>query len=442
LTEVIMGKSDIIMKRIVKTAILIILVFISVLRIGFSQQEITKNVKSLSLSEYLSGVVTGNLGYIAGQFNVSIAEAMLKAAKVFPDPEISILYTNNEDRTLQMGQSVEVGFSYPINLGNKRGAGIALAKSQYELTRFMLDAYFQNLRADAALSYFACLKDQKIYMLQEDIYRQLIALARADSIRLKTGEATVLDAMQSSLEARSQKLKVIQSYTSFQNSLVTLSVLQGKKNQDTLGIPSDTFPLKKRDFQLDKLINNAIEKRAELLVALKNMEVNEKSLNLLKANRAFEFSLETGYSYNSIVKNEIAPAPAYNALSAGISFPLKLSNINRGEILAAENAIKQSQVYYEEAKLQITSEVIMAYNTYLASYGEIEHYNLGLIEDAGKILKGRIFSYQRGESGLTDVLNAQRSYIELQLNYIEALFNYTKALIELERAAGIWDISG
>jgi len=306
----------------------------------------------------------------------------------------------------------------------------------------MLDAYFQNLRADAALSYFACLKDQKIYMLQEDIYRQLFALASADSARLKAGEATAIDALQSSLEARSQKIKVLQSLNEFQNSLITLSVLQGKKITDTPGIPSDTFPFKKRDFYLDKLIDNAIEKRAELLVAIKNTEVNEKNLNLLKANRAFEFNLETAYSYNSVVKNEIAPAPAYNGLSAGISFPLKLSNINKGSLRAAESAIKQSQVYYEEAKLQITSEVVQAYNNYVASYGEIEHYNIGLVEDAGKILKGRIYSYQRGESGLTDVLNAQKTYIELQLNYIEALFKYTQSLIELERAAGMWDISG
>jgi len=430
------------MKRIIKSAIFILPVFISVLRSGFSQQEIIKNTKPLALSEYLSAVLTGNLGYIAGQFNVSIAEAELKASRVFPDPQISILYSNNEDWSLQMGQSVEAGLSYQVNLGNKRGAEISLAKSRYELTRFMLEAYFQNLRADAALSYFACLKDHKIYLLQEDIYRQLIALARADSARLKAGEATVLDAMQSSLEARSQKIKVIQSYTGFQNSLIALSVLQGKKIPDIPGIPSDTFPYRKRDFYLDKLISNAIEKRAELMVAIKNTEVNEKILNLLKASRAFEFSLETGYSYNTVVKNEIAPAPAFNGISAGISFPLKLSNINKGLLQAAENAIKQSQVYYEEAKLQITSEVVQAYNNYVASYEEIEHYNLGLIEDAGKILKGRIFSYQRGESGLTDVLNAQRSYIELQLNYIEALFNYTRALIELERAAGIWDISG
>ena len=37
----------------------------------------------LSLSDYLSRVTKGNLGYIAEQFNVSISEAQLKAARYF-----------------------------------------------------------------------------------------------------------------------------------------------------------------------------------------------------------------------------------------------------------------------------------------------------------------------------------------------------------------------
>jgi len=413
----------------------------SVKNVAFSQQVISYINNPVTLSQYLSGVIKGNLGYIAGQFNVSIAEAELKASKVFPDPEVSIAYANNQDNTLQMGQSVEAGISYPVNLGNKRGAGIALARSQHELSQLMLDAYFQNLRADAALSYFTALRDKNIYLLQEDIYKKLSGLAKADSIRLEAGEATGIDALQSSLEARSQQTEVFQSLADKENSYINMMLLLGKKISDTLDSPSDTFPYHQRDFNLNMLINSAIESRADLLVAIKNREVSEKNLKLLKANRAFEFSLDAGYSHNSVVKNEIAPAPAYNGLSAGITLPLKYSSLNKGSLKAADLAVRQSQTLYEETELQITSEVIRAYNDFIAQSRSVEHYNMGLVEDAGKILQGRIYSYQHGESGLIDVLNAQRTYMELQLNHLEALFGYTAALIELERAAGIWDIS-
>ena len=429
------------MKRILRSLILSLQLLASILHTAYSQKEISYKSNPVTLSQYLLSVMKGNLAYIAGRFNVSMAEAELKASKVFPDPEVSISYANNEDRTLRMGQSVEAGISYPINLGNKRGAGTALARSQHELSQVMLDAYFQNLRADASLSYFSSLRNQKIYLLQENIYEQMSRLASADSIRLEAGEATSLDALQSSLEARSQQTEVYQSFADMQNAFLDLMLLQGKKVSDALDNPSDNFPYKQRDLNLSELINKAVQNRADLLVAIKNKEVSEKNLNLLKANRAFEFSLETGYSYNSIVKNEIAPAPAFYGLSAGIAFPIKFSSLNRGSLQAADLAVKQSQVEYEETELQVTSEVIQAYNNFIGQNKKIEHYNLGLVEDAGKILKGRIYSYQDGESGLIDVLNAQRTYIGLQLNYIEALFEYTAALIELERSAGIWDLS-
>jgi len=421
--------------------ILFSLLLVSAANITYSQQEINFKSNPVTLSQFLLSVKKGNLGYIAGQFNVSIAEAEFKASKVFPDPEVSVAYSNNEDRTLQMGQSVETGISYSINTGNKRGAGISLARSQHELSQVILDAYFQNLRADASLSYFASLKNQKIYLLQENIYEQMSRLASTDSIRLKNGEATGIDALQSSLEARSQQTEVYQSLADMQSNLIDLMFLQGKRFSDTLDYPADNFPYKQRDLNLSELINKAVQNRADLLVAIKNKEVSEKNLNLLKANRAFEFSLETGYSYNSIVKNEIAPAPAFNGLSAGISFPIKFSNLNRGSLQAADLAVKQSQTIYEETELQITSEVLQAYCNFIVQNKKVEHYNLGLVGDADKILQGRIYSYQHGESSLVDVLNAQRTYIGLQLNYIEALFEYTAALIELERAAGIWDLT-
>lgn len=429
------------MKRIINSSILSSLLLFSVIQVAYSQEEIIYKNNPVTLSEFLSDVMQGNLEYIAGQFNVSIAEAELKAAKVFPDPEVSVGYSNNENRTLQMGQSVEAGISYPINFGNKRGAGIALASSNHELSQLLLNAYFQNLRADAALSYFATLRDYRIYELQKNIYEQLSRLAYADSIRLKNGETTGLDALQSSLEARSQLTYVFQSRADMQNASVNLMRLQGKTNFDILDNPSDGFPYKGYDFKLNELLQNAVENRAELLAAIKNKEVSEKNLRLLKANRAFEISLETGYSYNSIVKNEIAPAPAYNGLSAGITIPFKFSSINKGSVEAADMAIKQSQTIISDTELQITSEVIQAYNNFIAQNKKLEHYNQGLIEDAGKILQGRIYSYQNGESGLLDVLNAQRTYIELQLNHLEALFDYTSALIDIERAAGIWDLS-
>ncbi|MFQ3574819.1 MAG: TolC family protein, partial [Cytophagales bacterium] len=60
--------------------------------------------------------------------------------------------------------------------------------------------------------------------------------------------------------------------------------------------------------------------------------------------------------------------------------------------------------------------------------------------DAKLVLDGKIYSYQRGETSLLEVLNAQRTFIGVQQAYYQTLFAYAAALVELERVVGIWDL--
>jgi outer membrane protein, heavy metal efflux system len=394
----------------------------------------------LTLSEYLAHVSKGNLGYVAEQFNVSIAEAQLKASKIFPDPELSLSYSNNEDEILQMGQGLDAGLSYPFSLGNKRGANISLAKSQKELAQTALDAYFQNLRAESAIGYYSAIKQKKLLYVQQDIFNRMNKLAQADSLRLKNGAINATDALQTKLDAKSQRNQVFQAEADFQNALIRLVQQEGKTEVDTLGLPSGDFPLQKHDFDLNSLIRSAIERRADLQVAIRNKEISEKQLRLIKANRAFEFNLQAGYSHSSEVKNDIAPAPAYHSYSAGISIPLKISTLNRGELLAAKETVKQNELNLKNVQVQISSEVSQAWVTFKSAEKQMLHYKNGMIDEATKILDARTYAYQRGETGISDLLNAQHTFSDVMTDYYETLYNYTESLINLEKAAGIWDI--
>lgn len=391
----------------------------------------------LSLSTYLSNVTKGNLEFMVNQFNVSIAEAELKAARVFADPEIAVEYSNSEDWSVQMGKSFSAGISYPLSTGNKRGEKIGVAKTRMELEQFVLEAWLQNLKADASLTYYAGLRDLQIYQLQVDTYKRLLQLARADSVRFKTGEITELDAIRSALEARAQQYELQRFESALTNSLLNLSRLQGKLPGDTLFIPSDGFPGMGNDLILQKLIENALKNRADLNVAIKSNELSEKQLRLLKAQRAPEFSLEAGYAHNSIVRNEIAPAPVHNSYTAGVVIPFKLSNTNKGEIRAARLAAEQSETIRQNVENLIITEVTQAYNVYTAMDKQIENYSQDLIESAEKILAGRTYLYTRGETGLIDVLEAQRTFNEMKIQYYQIMYDFASAIIELKRSQAI-----
>jgi cobalt-zinc-cadmium efflux system outer membrane protein len=111
-----------------------------------------------------------------------------------------------------------------------------------------------------------------------------------------------------------------------------------------------------------------------------------------------------------------------------------------GAFRAARYREQQAEAQYKQALLQVQTEVMQAYRNYQSFAEQVNHYQDGLLRQAREVMDGKIYSYNRGEVSLLEVLDAQRTYDEVQAQYIETLFNYSSALVELERSAGIWDI--
>ena len=287
----------------------------------------------LTYDEYIKNVREKNVEYIVEKYNVSIAEANAQAAKIMPDPELSVGYENNQDKTLQMGQSYTAELGYTLELGGKRRARMAVARSERQMTEALVEDFFRNLRADATLCYLDALKQKQLVGLAWSSYQSMKGLARADSLRYSLGEISEVDAMQSRLEATSMMTDYIQAEADYKNRLSDLVVFEGGAAViDSIADVGATHALP----LLPNLITLAQDNRADLQAAIRGRELSAANVKLAKANRIIDLGLNIGFSHNTIVENEIAPAPKFNAISAGISIPLKFSNANKGELRAAQ----------------------------------------------------------------------------------------------------------
>ncbi|MDR1557616.1 MAG: TolC family protein [Tannerellaceae bacterium] len=394
----------------------------------------------LTFDGYLKNVGNSNISYLAEKYNVDIAEARLKAARAFPDPELSVTYANNQDWDLQMGYGIDAELSYTLELGGKRRARIRVAQSEREMTGALLDDYFRNLRADATLAYLAALKQKRLYEIQKASYQQMLSLAHADSLRFHLGAIMEVDARQSKLEAASMLNEVYAGEGDWQEALVQLVLFQGNQTMESPDSIAGELSYLKRAFDLPRLVVEAQNNRADLQAALKSRELSQNNLRLVKANRAIDLGITLGGNYSSRVLNEIAPAPAFKGIMAGISVPLKFSNTNKGEWRAAQWEAAQSEKQYQAVELQIGSEVAQAFSRYQTACRQVEQFHTGMLHEAEAILQKKIYSYERGETTILEVLNAQRTYNDIQAGYNETLYNCAAALVELERACGIWDI--
>jgi len=263
-------------------------------------------------------------------------------------------------------------------------------------------------------------------------------LYEADSIRLRLGSIMAIDAIQSKLEAGILLNELNHSLAEWKNSLSKISLMTGIMGNDTLFLPSSHLHAVSRDFLLDSLIIEALNNRADLQAALYNKEVSQKALLLTKKERNTDLDLKIGYS-NYFLNDGVSPKST--GLTAGITIPLKFSNLYKGDIKMAEVRVQQAGELFKHAELQIRTEIIQAWELYQVYCKQVQNFNNGLLENAENVRKGKIYSYQRGETSLLEVLNAQRTYNDIQTTYYETRFNQAAALIELEKAAGIWDIN-
>jgi len=407
--------------------------------VWFSITEINAQEKELlQFEEYLSLVGNKNLGYASQKYNVSMAEAAIQTANMFPDPQLEMETTNNGVNQ-NMGYVYGTSIGWTLELGGKRKARVNLARNQSELSKIQLQDFFRNLRADASLGYIDALKSKALLEVQQDSYKNMQQLAKSDSIRYRLGTISLVTSKQSKLEAASLLNEVYQAESAEQQALTSLSVFLGDSKITGREVAGD-FNTFNRDFSIDDLTLQALNERADLLAARQNTEVAKSQINLEKANRIIDLGISAGAERHTEATNEIAPSPTVNAVKMGISIPLKFSNRRNAGLKIAEMAHSQAEVEYKQIEQSIKAEVMQAYQQYIATQKQLRQFQNGMLSEAQSILEGITYSYKRGESSILEVLNAQRTYNNIRKDYYQALADNAAALIELERKAGIWDI--
>lgn len=384
-----------------------------------------RNMASLSFNEYLNRVGKNNLNYLAEKYNVNITDAEVIAQKILPDPELTFEGAN---------ENFSIGIGYTIELGNKRGARIRLAKSQADLQKFALEYYYQELRAEAANLYLDAVEQGELLNVKKSSYEYMLQLSKSDSIRFRLGEITEIDARQSKLEAITLLNEVYDQEATYKSALAILKQYMGE-TEDSLIDFSCKWENIERQYILSELIVVGLESRVDLYAAHKNIDVATNQYRLVKAERKTDlgFSLSYERDWRNIL-------PSSKSVMAGVSVPLKFSNMNKGRLKAADYGVEQTKIQKKNTELQIQTDISQAFFQFEANQKKSQQYKQGLLNDSKRILEGMVYKYKRGESNITDVLIAQRTYNEVQEQYLETMKGYASSLIALQKACGVWDI--
>jgi cobalt-zinc-cadmium efflux system outer membrane protein len=259
-------------------------------------------------------------------------------------------------------------------------------------------------------------------------------LAQADSIRLSLGIIMSIDAMQSKLEAGMLYNELMVLDAEQRNAFANLSNHIGIYHADTLYFPTQEFERVEKVVSFEQLLETALDNRPDLMTARQQVDYSGSALRLIRAERRMDIDLKVGATNSKLNSHYLSPTDA--EITAGIAIPLKFSNLNKAEVRIAQYELEQSELNYKSLEIAVKNEVLQAYNRYQAIMKQVKNFDFGLLKQAKAVLEGKTYSYSRGESSLLEVLDAQRTYNEVNSMYYQTMYDYHTALVELERACG------
>lgn len=398
--------------------------------------------EQITFETFLAEVLANNLDYAAERYNVSIAETLQVAARVFPNPQLE--FSGERDVTYHGSERMPgargIGITQTFELGGKRKARMRVADFTARAAAATLDEFLRNLRLDAANAFATTLLAQQSYEQKRRSAAALNDLLVASEQRLRVGDIGEIDVTQTRIEALQVKNELLAGEADARAAQIELTSFLGRDRAGAALFAVGMLQQPVRRYELEKLLTQMLAERADLVALRHARDAAEAEISLAKAGRVPDVDVGVGITRSSASFNTIAPSPEFDAVGITFAVPIPLFDRNRAQIDSARLHYRQLERTLEAAEQRADADLRSAHERYQLATERAAQFQAEALKGADQVLEAKRYSYQRGQTTLLDFLEAQRAASEIHLSYYEALADQAAALIDLQRAAGLWEI--
>ena len=393
----------------------------------------------ISIDQAVDEALENNLDLLAQRVDLTIAETRLIAARLRPNPVLSLsgdhldlLGTGFNEVNVGGPPEISSRVDFPIERGGKRQLRIATANYAKEIAAARLLDAIRKLKLDVVLGSIEVIQAKANLDLANDNLRTFEELVRTNSVRVNAGSIAPLDLTRSQvamLQFRSSvkraELALLTSKTRLQNLLGRRTPLDDFDILGELKIPLHPFSLEPESLQ-----SAALDARPDVRVLDLTRARSQSELRLQLAQGKVDYTWGTEYRRQQGV-NGMA-----NTLGFFFSVPLPVFNRNQGEIARVRAEQEQWLRQIEALKAQIHTEVKTAYQEFRSARDLVESIEKDLLKPAQQARDISAYVYRSGASSLIEFLDAQRAFNETMQSYHEAQAAYRRAVTQLNATIG------
>jgi len=386
-------------------------------------------VGPLALEQVLAVVLLGSPELAAFEWDVRAAEARRLYAGQWVNPDVSLdvqdaLGTRDfkglsqAQTTLQLGQVIE--------LGGKRQARHAVAEGAERDALREYDLWRIAVLSEAATRFIHLVGDQARLALGQKA-RELAqdALAEAQR-RVSAGAASSVEERRARVFLARIKIAEQRAERELLSSRRNLAAMWGSTRARFSEAQADLFV--RAPVPTLEGLTSRIEKNPELRRLAAEQALRDANVTLAESRGVPDVRLSAGARR--------LEGPAAVAFLAGVSMPLPLFERNQGEIGASRALRAKLDDERKAARVTLLATLFTQHQDLVRVVEEIEALEGEVLTQAEAMMKATEEGFRLGRFSQLELIDAQRTLVEVRKEHIDAAEKYHSHVVRLEKLIG------
>lgn len=393
---------------------------------GYGQQTL-----SLQYHEAKSRLMNENLSLLAAYYDVNIAKAEARQAKLWNNPYFIFngdLYSNETNEYFHFRNQHLLQIEQTFSYAGKHTNNVKLARIGVEMAEKQLDDVMRCLLFEMGNIY----NDLAALQEKQGLYNQVISnydrLMEATRKQLQVGAISLTEALRLESEYIAVKTDALQNYNDKERAMADLRTML-RLPENTLITVEQKLPLLVQTFDSLSLSDQAISIRPDLEAMKISKRYQERNLKLQKSIAVPDVKL--AYQPRDRGSNYVRPYQGFN-----VEFAIPLFDRNQGRIQSAEFSVKKTALEFEQMENQVRNEVMAAYNRYKNSSIGLTNYKPEFIDQIRQLNESTNQNFQKRNISLLEFIDQQRIFILTNIQLIELRQQYLNNVNELNFTVG------
>ncbi len=379
----------------------------------------------LTRREVLSVVLARSPQLRLYALDIRIADARRLQASFLPNPELGVEFENiggTGDTRGFRGAETTIAVSQPIETAGKRGKRLAAASADSKVAEADYRARRSEILAEADKAFHELLAAQQTLGLATEQVDLAGRLSEAVGRRVSAGKDPAVEGSRAAIELAEAQLQRADAATAVEAARGRLSLLWGDEEPLFACVVGDqSEPLEPPDvhtLRTSVLDHPAVTRWTEAAAAA------VARLRLAEARGTPDVTVMGGYRRLG--------ADNDNALVFGLAIPLPVFDRNKAGRLEAHYELARIREQAAAARTEMLGRLALVHTRLTAAARRAQVLQSSILPNAAAAYDAALIGYQQGKFDYLNVLDAQRTYFDVQQKAVAAMLEYHRVRADLE----------